>query len=81
MAGAWVYMLLCSDGSLYTGWTVDLDRRLEAHNSGRGSRYTRSRRPVVLAASFSMPDPSAARREEFRIKRLKRSEKLELIGG
>jgi len=80
MASAWVYMLRCSDGSLYTGWTVDLDRRLEAHNSGRGSRYTRSRRPVVLAASFRMADPASARREEFRIKRLKRSEKLELIG-
>jgi len=80
MAGAWVYMLRCSDGSLYTGWTVDLDRRLEAHNSGRGSRYTRSRLPVALAASFRMADPASARREEFRIKRLKRSEKLELIG-
>ena len=80
MAGAWVYMLRCSDGSLYTGWTVDLDRRLEAHNSGRGSRYTRSRLPVTLAASFRMEDPASARREEFRIKRLKRSEKLELIG-
>ena len=81
MAKAWVYMLFCSDGSLYTGWTIDLDRRLEAHNSGRGSRYTRSRLPVVLAASFRMPDAAAARREEFRIKRLKRSEKLELIDG
>ena len=80
MATAWVYMLRCSDGSLYTGWTIDLDRRLEAHNSGRGSRYTRSRLPVALAASFRMPDPAAARREEFRIKRLTRVEKLELIG-
>jgi len=81
MARAWVYMLRCSDGSLYTGWTVDLDRRLEAHNSGRGSRYTRSRRPVTLAASFRMADAASARREEFRIKRLTRTEKLALIGG
>jgi len=81
MARAWVYMLRCSDGSLYTGWTVDLDRRLEAHNSGRGSRYTRSRLPVTLAASFRMADAASARREEFRIKRLTRTEKLALIGG
>ena len=79
MATAWVYMLRCSDGSLYTGWTVDLDRRLEAHSAGRGSRYTRSRLPVVLAASFRMEDQASARREEFRIKRLTRSEKLALI--
>lgn len=81
MAEAWVYMLRCSDGSLYTGWTVDLDRRMEAHSSGRGSRYTRSRLPVVLAASFPMDDQAAARREEFRIKRLSRTEKLELLAG
>lgn len=81
VAGAWVYMLRCSDGSLYTGWTVDLDRRLEAHSSGRGSRYTRSRLPVALVASFRMADAAAARREEFRIKRLTRTEKLELIAG
>ena len=81
MACAWVYILRCSDGSLYTGWTVDLDRRLEAHNAGRGSRYTRSRRPVRVAASFAMADASAARREEARIKRLDRRAKLALIVG
>lgn len=80
MASAWVYILRCSDGSLYTGWTVDLDRRLEAHNSGRASRYTRSRRPVTVAVAFAMADPSAARREEARIKRLDRPGKLALIG-
>ena len=81
MAQAWVYILRCSDGSLYTGWTVDLERRVEAHNSGRGSRYTRSRLPVEIAVSFQMADAAAARREEFRIKRLDRAAKLALIGG
>ena len=79
MASAWVYILRCSDGSLYTGWTVDLERRLEAHNSGRASRYTRSRRPVTVAVAFAMADRSAARREEARIKRLDRPGKLALI--
>lgn len=81
MAQAWVYILRCSDGSLYTGWTVDLERRVEAHNSGRGSRYTRSRLPVEIAVAFEMADAAAARREEFRIKRLDRAAKLKLIAG
>lgn len=77
--GAWVYILRCRDGSLYTGWTVDIERRIEAHQAGAGSRYTRSRLPVELAASFPMPDPTAARREEARIKQLSRGSKLRLI--
>ena len=56
MSGAYVYMLRCADGSLYTGWTVDVERRLAAHRSGAGSRYTRSRLPVELAACFEMAD-------------------------
>ena len=75
---AWVYMLRCADGSLYTGWTVDLERRLAAHRAGVASRYTRSRLPVELAASFAMADAGAARREEARIKRLPRARKLAL---
>jgi putative endonuclease len=78
---AWVYLLRCRDGSLYCGWTIDLDRRLAAHASGRGSRYTASRRPVELAAAMPMPDRSAARREEARIKRLDRSDKLALVAA
>jgi predicted GIY-YIG superfamily endonuclease len=77
-AAAWVYLLRCADGSLYTGWTVDVDRRLAAHAAG-ASRYTRSRLPVELAASFPMADAGAARREEARIKRLTRPEKQALI--
>lgn len=79
MADAWVYMLCCVDGSLYTGWSSDVERRLERHRSGRASRYTASRLPVELVLRIAMEDRSAAMREEARIKRLKRSEKLRLI--
>jgi putative endonuclease len=76
---AWVYMLRCRDGSLYTGWTTDLERRLARHQAGKGSRYTASRLPVELALQLPMADRSAARREEARIKNLVRREKLALI--
>lgn len=79
MTDAWVYLLRCRDGSLYCGWTSDLDRRIAAHRSGRGSRYTASRLPVSLAFAQPMADHSAARREEARIKRLSRSQKLALV--
>ncbi|HEY7831304.1 MAG TPA: GIY-YIG nuclease family protein [Solirubrobacteraceae bacterium] len=81
MAEAWVYMLRCADGSLYTGWTIDMERRLARHQAGTASRYTASRLPVRLAWSREMPDRSAARREEARIKQLGRAEKLILIAG
>lgn len=81
MAEAFVYLLRCADDSLYCGWTVDLGRRLAAHEAGTASRYTRSRRPVALAASFPMADRTAARREEARIKALPRAAKLALIAG
>jgi putative endonuclease len=76
---AWVYMLRCRDGSLYTGWTNDLERRLARHQAGKGSRYTASRLPVELALELPMPDRSTARREEARIKRLSREAKLALL--
>jgi putative endonuclease len=79
MAGAWVYLLRCRDGSLYTGWTIDLEQRLARHAAGVASRYTRSRLPVELALVLPMADRSAARREEARIKALTRTEKLALI--
>jgi putative endonuclease len=78
---AWVYLLRCSDDSLYTGWTVDVGRRLARHQSGVASRYTASRLPVELALTIPMPDRTSARREEARIKRLSRSEKLALISS
>ena len=77
---AFVYLLRCSDSSLYCGWTYDLAKRLEAHNRGRASRYTRSRLPVELAARFEMPDAASARKEEARIKQLTRRQKLALVG-
>jgi putative endonuclease len=78
-AEAWVYMLRCRDGTLYTGWTIDLDRRLARHRAGTASRYTASRLPVTLAFAQSMADRTAARREEVRIKRLPRKAKLALV--
>ncbi len=80
-ADTWVYVLRCRDGSLYTGWSVDVERRLAAHQSGTASRYTRSRRPVKLAASWPMPDRGAAMREEARIKALPRAAKLRLVAA
>jgi len=76
---AFVYVLRCADGSLYCGWTNDVDRRLEQHRTGRASRYTRSRLPVELAWSRQMPSRSEAMREEARIKRLSRADKLRLV--
>ena len=76
---AWyVYMLRCGDGSLYTGCTDDVARRLAAHQSGKGAKYTRSRLPVSLAYQEEQPDKSAALRREAAIKRLKRPQKLVL---
>jgi putative endonuclease len=76
---AYVYLLRCADGSLYCGWTPDLDARVGKHQTGKASRYTRSRLPVELVWSKPMPDRSAALREEWRIKRLSRAQKLRLI--
>ena len=81
MPEAWVYLLHCRDGSLYCGWTSDLERRLAAHHSGHASRYTASRLPVSVALAQPMPDRSAARRAEARIKRLSRAEKLALVAA
>ena len=79
VSDAWVYMLRCRDGSLYTGWTIDLERRLARHRAGKASRYTASRLPVELALAMPMVDRTAARREEARIKRLDRVGKLALL--
>lgn len=76
-----VYILRCGDGSLYTGCTNNLSRRLKAHQSGKGAKYTRSRLPVALAYREEVPDKSAALRREAAIKRLDRREKLALIAG
>ena len=81
MANAWVYILRCRDGSLYTGWSTDVPRRLARHRAGKASRYTASRLPVELAFVAPMADRAAARREEARIKTLDRAAKLALIAA
>ncbi len=78
---AFVYLLRCADGSLYCGWTVDVDKRLAAHDTGRASRYTARRLPVELAASWELDSERAARSLEWRIKQLTRPQKLALLDG
>ncbi len=73
-----VYILLCRDGTLYTGATTDLNHRLARHNAGRGAKYTRGRRPVRLVYWEPCPDRPAAPRRERAIKALPRREKLAL---
>ena len=77
---AWyVYILRCGDGTLYTGMTDDVQRRLDAHRAGKGAKYTRGRGPLELAYIEEQPDKSAALRRECAIKRLRREEKERLI--
>ena len=81
VTNAWVYILRCADGSLYTGWSSDVQRRLARHQAGKASRYTASRLPVELALVLPMADRTAARREEARIKALDRTAKLALLAA
>lgn len=74
------YIVRCSDGTLYTGWTNDLDKRVKAHNEGKGAKYTRSRRPVSLAYFECFETKEQAMRREYEIKRFTREEKMKLIG-
>lgn len=73
-----VYMLRCGDGSLYTGWTNDLEKRLRAHRAGKGGKYTRSRLPVELVWYEVCADRAEAMSREWHIKRLPREEKIKL---
>ena len=72
----YVYIVRCADGTLYTGWTTDLDRRLKAHNDGTGAKYTRSRRPVELIYQELFDDKIEAQKREWAIKHMTRKEKL-----
>lgn len=77
---AWyVYMLRCGDGSIYTGSTDDVQHRLKAHQTGRGAKYTRSHQPVELVYQEMVDDRSSALRREAEIKKMKRSQKLDLF--
>ena len=75
----YTYLLRCADGTLYCGWTNDLEKRVAAHNAGIGAKYTKSRRPVELAYYETFPTKQEAMRREAQIKRLTRQEKLSLI--
>ncbi len=76
----YVYIVRCSDGSLYTGWTTDIERRISAHNAGKGAKYTRSRRPVELVHLESFEEKTAAQKRERMIKKLSAAEKRKLAG-
>ncbi len=75
----YTYILKCADGTLYCGWTNDLEKRIKAHNSGKGAKYTRSRLPVTLVYFEEFENPVDAQKREYQIKLLSRSEKLNLI--
>ena len=80
MANTWkLYILRCADGSLYTGITTDVEKRLEAHRSGKGAKYTRGRGPLELVYSEECGDHSTALKREHEIKRLSRQEKEKLL--
>jgi len=79
MKSWYLYILKCADDTLYTGITVDPDRRLAEHNEGTGAKYTRARLPVAMVYCTTAKDRSEASRMEYRIKKLPRKSKLELI--
>jgi len=76
---SFVYIIQCADDTLYTGWTTDIEARIETHNQGNGAKYTRGRGPVKLVYSEAFEDKSTAMRREAEIKKLTREEKFSLI--
>ena len=78
---AYTYLLRCSDGTLYCGWTDNIEKRLAAHNSGKASKYTRSRLPVKLIYFETFDTKQEAMSREARIKQLSRREKLALVNS
>lgn len=78
---AFVYILRCKDGNLYTGWTNDLEHRLAMHRAGKGAKYTRGRGPLVLVYTEELADKSEALKREAAIKKLPKAEKLALIAS
>lgn len=75
----YTYILICSDGTLYTGWTNNIEKRLETHNSGNGAKYTRCRLPVKLGYLEEHPDRQQAMQREYAIKHMTRAQKDELV--
>lgn len=77
----YTYILKCSDNTLYTGWTNDLEKRLKAHNTGKGAKYTKTRLPVEIVYYETFEDKIDAMKREYAIKQLSRKEKMKLIQG
>ena len=75
----YTYILKCKDGSLYTGWTNDLEQRVAAHNTGKGAKYTKARRPVELVYFEEFETKEQAMKREYAIKQMARKDKLELV--
>lgn len=75
----YTYILKCSDGTLYTGWTNNLTKRVDDHNSGRGAKYTKARRPVTLVYYETFETKVEAMRREYAIKQMSRTEKIKLV--
>ena len=75
----YTYVVRCSDGSLYTGWTNDLEKRILAHNEGKGAKYTKTRRPVELIYYEEFPTKEEAMSREWKIKHMSRKQKLKMI--
>lgn len=81
MTACFCYIVECADGTYYTGWAIDPEKRVAVHNKGRGAKYTRMRLPVKLVYIEEVPDRIAAMKRERAIKRMKREGKVNLIGG
>ena len=81
MSTNYTYIVRCSDGTYYTGWTNDIDKRIKSHNDGSGSKYTRTRRPVVLVYYETFETRQEAMSREWHIKHMSREEKEKLIHG
>ena len=79
MENNYTYIVECSDHTLYTGWTNDLEKRIRAHNEGKGAKYTKSRRPVRLVYFETFSTKEEAMSREYRIKKMSRQEKIRLF--
>lgn len=77
----YVYILKCKDDTFYTGWTINLDKRIQAHNAGKASKYTRARLPVQLIYFEIFENKIFAQKREYEIKQLSRPQKISLIEG
>lgn len=76
----YTYIVRCNDGTYYTGWTNDIEKRVKTHNEGKGAKYTKTRRPVTLVYYESFQTKEEAMRREWEIKQMKRGEKEKLMG-